>query len=117
MLNLKKILWTLVIVGLLFSMSEAFGQITFGKEPQQTIKIIIDENGIAHVTHDVVGSTKTTQQVETVVGTMSNLSVVDREENDVQYLTLEKDPIAIVLTPSNKDMIFIKYDLSDVVFL
>ncbi len=116
-MNLKKILVILVIVGLFFSISEAFGQITFGEKPQQTIKIIIDENGIAHVTHEVVGSVKTTQQIETIVGTMSNLSVVDRDENDVQYLTLEKDPIAIVLTPSNKDMIFIKYDLSDVVFL
>jgi len=116
-MNLKKILVTLVIVGLFFSMSEAFGQITFGEKPQQTIKIIIDENGIAHVTHEVVGSAKITQQVETIVGTMSNLSVVDREGNDVQHLTLEKDPIAIVLTPSNNDMIFIKYDLSDVIFL
>ena len=116
-MNLKKILATLVIVGLFFSMSEAFGQITFGEKPQQTIKIIIDENGIAHVTHEVIGSKKTTQQIETIVGTMSNLSVVDRDGNDAQYLTLEKDPIAIVLTPSNKDMIFIKYDLSDVIFL
>ena len=116
-MGLKKILVTLVFVGLFFSMSEAFGQITFGEKPQQTIKIIIDENGIAHVTHEVVGSPKTTHQVETVVGKMSNLTVVDREGNDVQYLTLEKDPIAIVLTPSNNDMIFIKYDLSDVIVL
>lgn len=116
-MNLKKILAALVIVGLFFSISEVYGQITFGEKPQQIIKIVIDENGMAHVTHEVVGSAKTTQQIETVVGTMSNLSVVDREENEVQYLTLEKYPIAIVLTPSNKDMIFIKYDLSDVLFL
>lgn len=117
MMNLKKILVTLVIIGLFFSISEAFGQMTFGEKPQQTIKIVIDENGIAHVTHEVVGSSKTTQQIETVAGTMSNLSVTDRAENEVQYMTLEKYPPAIVLTPSNKDMIFIKYDLNDVVFL
>jgi len=114
---LKKILVTLVIVGLFFSMSEAFGQITFGEKPQQIIKIIIDENGIAHVTHEVEGSVKTTQQVETVVGKMLNFSVVDRDGNDVQHLTLEKDPIAVVLPPSNRDMIFIRYDLSDVIVL
>src|SRR3990170_6959083 len=116
-MNLKKILVTLVIVGLFFSMSEAFGQITFGEKPQQIIKIIIDENGIAHVTHEVEGSVKTTQQVETVVGKMLNFSVVDRDGNDVQHLTLEKDPIAVVLPPSNRDMIFIRYDLSDVIVL
>ena len=114
---MKKILVTLVIVGLFFSMSEAFGQITFGEKPQQIIKIIIDENGIAHVTHEVEGSVKTTQQVETVVGKMLNFSVVDRDGNDVQHLTLEKDPIAVVLPPSNRDMIFIRYDLSDVIVL
>ena len=116
-MGLKKILVTLVFVGLFFSMSEAFGQITFGEKPQQIIKIIIDENGIAHVTHEVEGSVKTTQQVETVVGKMLNFSVVDRDGNDVQHLTLEKDPIAVVLPPSNRDMIFIRYDLIDVIVL
>lgn len=105
------------MVGLLFSISEAFGQITFGEKPQQTIEIRIDENGIAHVTHEVIGSSKTTQQVETIAGTMSNLSVTDVDGNKVQYLTLEKYPIGIVLTPSDNDVVFIKYDLSDAVVL
>ncbi|HII36485.1 MAG TPA: hypothetical protein HA319_05615 [Nitrosopumilaceae archaeon] len=48
---------------------------------------------------------------------MLNFSVVDRDGNDVQHLTLEKDPIAVVLPPSNRDMIFIRYDLSDVIVL
>ena len=117
MINLKKLLVILVMTGLFFSMSEAFGQITFGEKAQQTIQIRIDENGVAHVTHEVVGSSKNTQQVETISGTMSNLSVTDVNGNKVQYLTLEKDPIGIVLTPSNKDMIFIKYDLSDAIVL
>lgn len=105
------------MVGLLFSISEAFGQMTFGGTPQQTIEVRIDENGIAHVTHEVIGSSKTTQQVETIAGTMSNLSVTDVDGNEIQYLTLEKYPIGIVLTPSNNDVVFIKYDLSDVVVL
>ncbi|MGI0010493.1 MAG: hypothetical protein ACREAE_03745 [Nitrosopumilaceae archaeon] len=114
---MKKLLVILVMVGLFFSMSEAFGQITFGEKPQQTIEVRIDENGIAHVIHKVVGSSKTTQQVETIAGTMSSLSVTDVNGNEVQYLTLEKYPIDIVLTPSNNDMVFIKYDLSDGVVL
>ena len=116
-MNLKKILVILVIIGLFFSMSEVFGQLTFGEKPQQTINIIIDENRIAHVTHQVVGSAKSTQQVETIVGKMSNFSVEDKNGNDIQHLTLEKDPIAIVLPPSNYNMIFVRYDLSDVIVL
>ena len=117
MIYVKKIFTILVIAGLLFSMSEAFGQITLGEKPQQIIEITINENGMAHVTHEVVGSSKNTQQVEAITGTMSNLSVVDRNGEEIQYLTLEKYPIAIVLPPSNKDMIFINYDLSDAVVL
>ncbi|MGQ0795115.1 MAG: hypothetical protein ACT4N5_02880 [Nitrosopumilaceae archaeon] len=98
-------------------MSEAFGQISFGEPSKQIIKVIIDEDGIAHVTHEVQGNREATQQVETIVGTMSNLSVVDKNASEVQYLTLEKYPIAIVLPPSSYETIFIKYDLSNVLVL
>jgi len=114
---LKKILVILVIIGLFFSMSEAFGQVTFGEKPQQTTKIRIDESGIGHVIHEVVGNAKTTQQIETIPGTMSNFSVTDKDGNEVQYLTLEKYPIAIVLPPSSNSMIFIKYDLDNIIVL
>ena len=103
--------------GLLFSISPVFAQeITFGKKPQQTIEITIDEEGIAHLAHKVLGS-NSTQQIQTLEGAMSNLSVTDKAGNSVQYLTLEKYPIAIVLPPSGKNLILIKYDLSDVISL
>ncbi|HSB56721.1 MAG TPA: hypothetical protein VLD38_02785 [Nitrosopumilaceae archaeon] len=114
---MKKILAIFVIIGLFCSISEAFGQVTFGEKPEQTTKVRIDETGMAHVIHEVVGNAKTTQQIETIPGTMSNLSVKDRNGNEVQYLTLEKYPIAIVLPPSNKDVILIQYDLADLVVL
>lgn len=98
-------------------MSQAFAQeITLGAIPEQTVKITIDEEGIAHVVHEVKGSTKTLQ-IDAYEGNMGNLSVTDRDGNEVQYLTLEKYPIAIVLPPSGNDMIFIKYDLTDVLSL
>lgn len=102
---------------MLLSMSQAFAQeITLGAIPEQTVKITIDEEGIAHVVHEVKGSTKTLQ-IDAYEGNMGNLSVTDRDGNEVQYLTLEKYPIAIVLPPSGNDMIFIKYDLTDVLSL
>ncbi|MEX1053188.1 MAG: hypothetical protein WEC35_02150 [Nitrosopumilaceae archaeon] len=114
---MRKLLTIVIISGMLLSMSQAFAQeITLGAIPEQTVKITIDEEGIAHVVHEVKGSTKTLQ-IDAYEGNMGNLSVTDRDGNEVQYLTLEKYPIAIVLPPSGNDMIFIKYDLTDVLSL
>ena len=102
---------------MLLSMSQTFAQeVTLGAVPEQTVKIRIDEEGIAHVVHEVKGSTKTLQ-IDAYEGNMINLSVTDKGGNEVQYLTLEKYPISVVLPPSGNDMIFIKYDLTDVLFL
>ena len=106
-----------IISVLLFSISHVFAQeITFGKKPEQKIEIRIDEKGIAHVLHSVVGS-KSAQQIETFAGALSNLSVKDKDGNDIDYLTVEKQPLGILLPPSNKDVVFVKYDLSDVLSL
>ena len=114
---MNRLLTIVVVSGLLFSMSPVFAQeITFGKKPQQTIEITIDEEGIAHVAHKVLGS-NSTQQIQTLEGAMFNLSVTDKAGNSVQYLTLKKYPIDIVLPPSGKNLILIKYDLSDVISL
>ena len=95
-------------------MSQTFAQeITLGAIPEQTVEIRIDEEGIAHVVHEVKGSTKTLQ-IDVYEGNMTNLLVTDKGGNEVQYLTLEKYPISVVLPPSGNDMIFIKYDLTDV---
>ena len=102
---------------MLLSMSQTFAQeVTLGAVPEQTVKIRIDEGGIAHVVHEVKGSTKTLQ-IDAYEGNMTNLSVTDKGGSEVQYLTLEKYPVSIVLPPSGNDMIFIKYDLTDVLFL
>lgn len=99
---------------MLLSMSQTFAQeITLGAIPEQTVEIRIDEEGIAHVVHEVKGSTKTLQ-IDAYEGNMTNLLVTDKGGNEVQYLTLEKYPISVVLPPSGNDMIFIKYDLTDV---
>ena len=103
-----------IVSGMLLSMSQTFAQeVTLGAVPEQTVEIRIDEEGIAHVVHEVKGSTKTLQ-IDAYEGNVTNLSVTDKGGNEVQYLTLEKYPISVVLPPSGNDMIFIKYDLMDV---
>lgn len=114
---MRKLLTIVIISGMLLSMSQAFAQeITLGAIPEQTVEITIDEDGIAHVVHKVKASMKTLQ-IDAYEGNMDNLSVTDRDGNEVQYLTLEKQPVAIVLPPSGNDMIFIRYDLTDVLSL
>jgi len=111
---LRKLLTIVIVSGMLLSMSQTFAQeVTLGAVPEQTVEIRIDEEGIAHVVHEVKGSTKTLQ-IDAYEGNVTNLSVTDKGGNEVQYLTLEKYPISVVLPPSGNDMIFIKYDLMDV---
>lgn len=106
----------LVSVGFSFFISQAFAQeITFGEKPLQVIEITIDESGIAHVVHQIEESKKT-RQVETYNGVITNLSVTNQAGNDIEYFTLEKQPVAIVLPPSS-NTVFIKYDLADVLSL
>jgi len=111
---LRKLLTIVIVSGMLLSMSQTFAQeVTLGAVPEQTVEIRIDEEGIAHVVHEVKGSTKTLQ-IGAYEGNVTNLSVTNKGGNEVQYLTLEKYPISVVLPPSGNDMIFIKYDLTDV---
>ena len=111
---MRKLLTIVIVSGMLLSMSQTFAQeVTLGAVPEQTVEIRIDEEGIAHVVHEVKGSTKTLQ-IDAYEGNVTNLSVTDKGGNEVQYLTLEKYPISVVLPPSGNDMIFIKYDLTDV---
>jgi len=106
-----------IVSGMLLSMSQTFAQeVTLGAVPEQTVEIRIDEEGIAHVVHEVKGSTKTLQ-IDAYEGNMTNLSVTDKGGNGIQFMTLERYPISVVLPLSGNDMVFIKYDLMDVLFL
>jgi len=114
---LRKLLMIVIVSGMLLSMSQTFAQeVTLGAVPEQTVEIRIDEEGIAHVVHEVKGSTKTLQ-IDAYEGNMTNLSVTDKGGNGIQFMTLERYPISVVLPLSGNDMVFIKYDLMDVLFL
>ena len=114
---MRKLLMIVIVSGMLLSMSQTFAQeVTLGAVPEQTVEIRIDEEGIAHVVHEVKGSTKTLQ-IDAYEGNMTNLSVTDKGGNGIQFMTLERYPISVVLPLSGNDMVFIKYDLMDVLFL
>ena len=112
-----KILLSLLVVSILvLSGSQAFGQ-QLGDIPNEVIKITLDGNGTAHVTH-VINSTASTFkpiQVNTVDGKMQNLTVTDSKGNSVEYGTLEKTPVSVIISASQRNMTVIKYDLINVV--
>lgn len=113
---MKILLSLLVIPILILASSQAFGQ-QLGDIPNEVIKITIDGNGTAHVTH-VINSTASTFkpiQVNTVDGKMQNLTVTDSKGNSVEYGTLEKTPVSIIISASQRNMTLIKYDLINAV--
>jgi len=114
--ELKILLSLLVIPILILLSSQAFGQ-QLGDIPNEVIKITLDENGTAHVTHVINSTTSTFKpiQVNTVDGKMQNLTVTDGKGNSVEYGTLEKTPVSVIISASQRNMTLIKYDLINAV--
>lgn len=114
---MKILLSLLVIPILIFSGSQAFGQLSMGQAPHETIKVIIDESGTAHVTH-VVNNTLTglkPVQVDMINGNITNFNVTDNDGKSVEYGTVQKSPLSIILNVSQRNSTLIKYDLVNVV--
>jgi LPXTG-motif cell wall-anchored protein len=114
-----KILLSLLVIPILLALSgsQAFGQLSMGQAPHEVIKVIIDETGTAHVTH-VVDNTMTSfkpVQVDMVDGNMANLTVTDGSGKAVEYGTIQKSPLSIILNTSQRNTTLIKYDLINVV--
>ena len=96
--------------------SPAFGQqLKMGEAVHEEIKVRIDENGTAHVIHMVQGNGNSQVSVETIRGNITNISVTDLGNNPVQYLTIQRNPLGIMIPPSEKNMTLIKYDLPKIV--
>lgn len=98
-----------------FSTASAFGQISMGTPPQEDIKISIDGNGTAHVTHEVTGNATNAVHVEMISGNLANFSVTDQSGKSVQYSTISQNPMSILLLPTQRNVTLIKYDLPNIV--
>ncbi|HXU95236.1 MAG TPA: hypothetical protein VFP45_02255, partial [Candidatus Nitrosotalea sp.] len=94
----------------------AFGQqLKMGVDFNEEIKVIIDENGTAHVTHMVQGNGNSQISIETIRGNITNVSVTDLRNNPVQYMTIQQNPLGIMIPPNDRNMTLIKYDLPKIV--
>jgi len=111
----KLILLIIILMVISYTPTQVFGQISIGKPANQTVEISISEQNNVHVIH-IVKPSSSIQQVNVIEGTLSNLSVTDENGNEIQYATLEKEPLGITIFPKDKD-VFVKYDLADVLVL
>ncbi|MHB8545381.1 MAG: hypothetical protein ACYDAJ_01270 [Nitrosotalea sp.] len=114
-----KILPSLLVISILvLSSSQAFGQqLSMGDAPHEVVKVTIDENGTAHVTHEVNSTAANLKpiQIDTVNGNMNNLTVTDASGNPVEYAKIQKTPLSIIINVSQRNMTLIKYDLVNAV--
>jgi hypothetical protein len=111
---LKLFLILIVSTSILFT-SVAFGQFSVGGKPNEDIVVTIDENGTAHVVHNVKGPITSSVQVDMITGNMTNFSVTDQNGGSVQYSTISGQPMAVLLLPSDRNMTLIRYDLPNIV--
>jgi hypothetical protein len=105
----------LVLVVIAFSTTQAFGQLNQSDKVTENLKVTIDENGNAQVVHQVMGLSLKPVQVDMINGTMENFSVTDVNGSTVEYATIQKSPMQIVLNHSTRNMTYIKYELPNVV--
>lgn len=105
----------LVVIMAAFSTTQVFGQLSTEGKITEDIKVTLDENGNAHVSHQVVGLSLKPVQIEMINGTMENFAVTDANGSTVEYSTIQKTPMTIVLNHSTRNMTYIKYDLPNVV--
>ena len=110
-----KFLIIFAIAVTVFSTTSAFGQTSMGASPQEDIRVSIDENGAAHVVHEVAGNDTSAVHVEMISGNLANFTVTDQAGNSVQYSTISQSPMSILLLPTQRNATFIKYDIPNAV--
>lgn len=113
---MNKILSTLIIILLTFTISTSFAQeISVAEEAEQkSVTIEVNEDGKVHVIH-VVKSLKIPKQVELIDGVKSNVSVHNEEGEEKQHAVIGEND-AILVLPSS-EVVIIEYDLNGVLEL
>lgn len=90
-------------------------EITIGeKAEQKSVEVVISSADKIHVKHVIISS-NSPKQLELIDGTITNLTVLDEEGKEKQFVTIG-DSDGVIIYPSQDDTI-VEYDLGDVVFL
>ena len=90
-------------------------EITIGeKAEQKSVEVVISSADKIHVKHVIISS-NSPKQLELIDGTITNLTVLDEEGKEKQFVTIG-DNDGVIIYPSQDDTI-VEYDLGDVIFL
>lgn len=90
-------------------------EITIGeKAEQKSVEVVISSADKIHVKHVIISS-NSPEQLELIDGTITNLTVLDEEGKEKQFVTIG-DNDGVIIYPSQDDTI-VEYDLGDVIFL
>lgn len=117
-LSRRTLVFLVLLISITLLSSQAFAQqLKIGDSVYENIKVRIYKNGTAHVVHTVQGNVNSPVTVETIRGNVTNILVTDVSNNVVQYVTLQQNPLVIMIPPSERNATLIKYDLPNAVSL
>jgi len=109
-----KIFGFLIILLTISIIPIANAQISIGEKAiQKSVEVIINSVGDVHVKH-VVKSSNSPNDLELIIGTVSNLSVTN-EQGEEKLFSIIGDNNGVLIQPSGNDSI-IEYDLDQVLF-
>lgn len=108
---MQKIIFGIFITSLLLSSAAYAQEVNFGKPALQTVKIELDENGNAHVTH-IVEESREAQQISVLRDDFTNLNIADEDGGSTQYAETSGERLGFLIFPSN-DRVLVQYDLAN----
>ncbi|QLH07766.1 hypothetical protein [Nitrosopumilus ureiphilus] len=106
-------IWGFLVVLLIISIIPvAYAQISFGEKAiQKSVEVKINSVGDVHVKH-IVKSSNVPKQIEFIDGTVSNISVTNENNEEMQFVVIG-DNDGLMILPSKINSI-VEYDLDDV---
>jgi hypothetical protein len=108
----KEIIGFLVALSIITIIPIVNAQISLGeKAEQKSVEVVINAVGDVHVKH-TVRSSNVPKQIDLIYGTVSNLSVTNKQGDEKQFSVIG-DNNGVLILPSNDDSI-VEYDLEHV---
>jgi hypothetical protein len=104
----------LIIFSIIIIIPTANAQLLDNETKQKSVEVTIDLTGGVHVKH-VIEDLDLPLQIDLIDGTITNLSVKDKEENNLEYGEMTNNK-SVIIMPSNHDTI-IEYNLADKLIL
>lgn len=109
---MEKIIFGIIIVTLFSNL--AFAQeVNFGQPAIQEVKITINEDGSAHVTH-FVESKNFPQQLNVINNDFTNLQIIDEDGQEIEYAETGGELPGFLIFPTKND-VTVDYDVSNAI--